>query len=299
MRPRPHYTPRVQLITRAQHPAVALETTLLAHGVPRDAALPLHHELSTIIRSHGAAPALTGLVRGAPTIGMTDSELAELLNTPGLPKANTANLGILMHWGASAATTVSSTMELAAAAGIRLFATGGIGGIHEGLGCNLDISSDLTAFTRFPIAVVCSGVKAILDVHSTREALETLGIPVIGYRTDAFPAFYLRDTPDQVDARFDDIPSLAAFLRAELSRARRGILIANPIPAEHAISPQDWESWLEQAEDRAESASIRGRAVTPFLLAALHDISAGRTLRANIELVKSNASLAAQLAFAL
>ncbi len=286
-------------VNRATQPAVALETTLLAHGVPADAALPLHDELCGLVRAHGAHPALVGVVKGVPTVGMTRDELGTLLDTPGLPKANSANLGVLMHWGASAATTVSATMELAASAGVRVFATGGIGGVHPDLACQLDVSSDLGAFTRFPVAVVSSGVKAILDVEGTREALETLGVPVIGCKTDAFPAFYLRESRASVDARIDDIDELARFVRVELDRSGRGVLIANPIPAAHAIDPGEWEAWLDEAEDRAEEAGVIGRDVTPYLLATLHEVSGGRTLRANIELVKSNTILAAQLASAM
>jgi pseudouridine-5'-phosphate glycosidase len=195
-----------------------------------------------------------------------------------------------------AATTVSATMELAAAVGVRVFATGGLGGVHQDLACNLDVSSDLAAFTRFPVAVVASGVKAILDVEGTREALETLGVPVIGYRTDAFPAFYLRASAARVDARFDDAAELARFVSAELARTGRGVLVCNPIPETEEIPRADWDAWLEQAEDEAEHAGVRGREVTPFMLSRLHRLSGGRTLRANLALVKDNAALAATIA---
>jgi pseudouridine-5'-phosphate glycosidase len=190
-------------------------------------------------------------------------------------------------------------MELAARAGLSVFATGGLGGVHMGYGQRLDISADLAAFTRFPVAVVTSGVKSILDVVSTREALETLGVCVVGFRTDRFPAFYLRESEAGVDARFDDERELAAFLKAELARAGRGVVVANPIPAEHELPRDLWQAWLAQAVSDTAELAASGRDVTPALLGRLHALSGGRTLAANIELVKSNARLAARLAAAM
>ncbi len=282
------------LINRAGDRAVALETTLVAHGVPAGEGLPLSRKLNSIICEEGAEPALVGVLHGMPIIGMTDQELGELLNEPSVLKTNTANLGVAIHRGISAATTVSATMELAAAASVRMFATGGIGGVHRGFSERLDISSDLTALTRFPVAVVASGVKSILDVVSTREALETLGVPVIGYQTDEFPAFYLRTSGAEVDARFDDADELAGFIASELTRTGRGVLIVNPIPVQDEIAGSDWRRWLDEAQVRA--SAVPGRDATPALLAALHQVSGGATLRANIALVESNARLAARLA---
>jgi pseudouridine-5'-phosphate glycosidase len=199
-------------------------------------------------------------------------------------------------------------MELAARAGVALFATGGVGGVHPPP-AHYDVSADLTAFTRFPVAVVASGVKSILDLPATREHLETLGVCVVGFHTDDFPAFYLRCSPDappgaiRVDERFDDEAELAAFLRFELARANRGVLVCNPIPSEHEIDPADWKRWLTQAQARVTDAQSPGvppaRQATPALLAALHQISDGATLRANLALVESNAALAARLAVAM
>jgi pseudouridine-5'-phosphate glycosidase len=285
------------LLSRAGPKAVALETTLLLHGVPKDQSAPLARELCEIIKSRGVEPALIGVVGGQPIVGLNDVELQTLLDAPKVPKANTANLGLLLHQGSHAATTVSTTMELAAAAGIRLFATGGIGGVHRGYADHLDISADLAALTRFPVAVVASGVKSILDVTATRELLEALGVPVVGFRTTAFPAFYLRQTdpPIALDATFDEVEPLAAFAAAELARTKRGILICNPIPAASELRRQDWDHWLAAATDRARAQSLTGRDLTPFLLSQLHQLSAGATLRANLDLVRSNAHLAADL----
>jgi len=289
----------IPLVDRVRHPAVALETTLLAHGLPRDRALGVFDALCKDVTDAGAHPALIGILRGAPIVGMTRKELLELMADPACPKVNTANLGAILHRKASGATTVSTTMELAAQAGVRIFATGGIGGVHKGFAHHLDISSDLAALARFPIAVVGAGVKSILDVEATREALETLGIPVIGFQTDRFPAFYLRESQGGagVDARFDDAADLGRLVRAELERTGRGMLIANPIPEESAIAPDQFRRWIDQAEQ--ESSGATGRSATPAILSALHRISDGATIEANIALVRSNTRLAARIAAAM
>lgn len=286
----------MQIVNRSRMNSVALETTLLIHGVPADSSRDLALELARIVDAQGAHPALVGVVDGKPTIGMDDEELNALLSAEDVPKANTGNLGVFLKRGSHAATTVSTTMELAQAAGVRVFATGGLGGVHTGYGEHWDVSADLAAFTRYPVAVVTSGVKSILDVVSTREALETLGIPVVGYRTDSFPAFYLPQSEAGVDARFDDADELADFIRFELARTSRGIVVANPIPDEHALNPNQWSKWLKQATRDAAKSGAAGRDWTPAVLGAVHELSGGATLRANIELVKSNACLAGKIA---
>ena len=285
----------MRLSKRVTSRAVALETTLLVHGVPTDSSLGIASELDEIVRGEGSTPALVGVVDGVAVAGMDRDELSAMLQAESVEKVNTANLGLALHRGRSAATTVSSTMEIASFAGLRVFATGGIGGVHHGYGEQLDISADLLAFTRFPIAVVTSGVKSILDVVSTREALESLGVTVVGFGTDTFPAFYLRDGGCGVDVRFDDAGELADFMRWELPRTGRGIVIANPIPQKHEIDRADWSAWLSEATARAEASGATGRGVTPAVLAGLHEVSGGRTLSANIELVKSNARVAAMV----
>jgi len=278
--------------------SVALETTLLAHGVPRASAMDLHRELCEIVTAAGAHPAPIGVLSGEPVVGMTPEELEVLLAEPDPPKLNTSNLGLALARGWTGGTTVSATAELAAAAGVAWFATGGLGGVHRGYGERLDISSDLLALTRFPVAVVASGVKSLLDVESTREALETLGVPVVGFGTDAFPAFYRRDSGAGVDARFDDEAELAAFCIAETCRTGRGVLVCNPIPEADEAPEGEWNLWLAEAEKRAAAAGATGRGVTPAVLAALHEVSGGRTLAANLALVKANAALAGRLAAA-
>lgn len=275
---------------------LALESTILTHGVPRAEALPLARELASIALEHGAQPVIFGLIDGQGDQGLDDARLQRLLQQPSgrVKKLNTSLLGAAKAQGFAGATTVSTTMELAAARGIRVFSTGGLGGVHHHLEQRLDISADLAAFTRFPVAVVTSGCKSLLHVINTREVLETLGVPVIGFGTDRFPAFYLRDGGCDVDARFDDVQSLAAYVRHELARTSRGVVIASPIPAEAEISQEDWTRWFSLAQQEAQAST--GRDVTPALLASLHAISQGKTLAANLALIKNNVRLGAKLA---
>lgn len=287
----------MELVNRALAGDVGLETALPVHGVPRERATDICDALAAAVESGGSRAAFIGVLAGRPIVGLTRDELQTLLDAPLVAKANTANLGILVQRGVHGATTVSTTMELAAAAGLRVVATGGLGGVHRGYADRLDISADLAAFTRFPVAVVTSGVKSLLDVESTREAFETLGIPVVGFRTDAFPAFYLRGSDARVDARFDDAGELAAFLRNEITRTGRGIVVANPVPHDAAVDHQDWDRWLALATASASRAT--GRDITPAILAKVHELSGGRTLEANIALAVSNARLAGQLSHAI
>ena len=287
----------MKITDRSKPNSVALETTLPALGLPPGEGLPFSVELNGIIRDEGAEPCAIGVLGGTPIAGMTDEELGDMLDGRPVEKANTANLGALIHRKADAATTVSTTMEVAASVGVRTFATGGIGGVHRGFGEHLDISADLCALARFPVAVVASGTKSLLDVTATREALESLGVPCVGFRADRFPAFYLRANPDAdslLDARFDDEAELADFIAFELARTGRGVLVCNPIPETDEIARADWDAWLAQAEARA--AGSAGRDITPRILGALHEVSDGATLKANLALVRSNARLAGQIA---
>lgn len=288
---------------------VALETTLLVHGVPRGEGLPLAKRLSKAVGRHGGEAAVAGVLRGEPIVGMSEPQLRAMMDeheqneaSGGVCKVNSANLGLVMHRRQSGATTVSATVELAARAGVSLFATGGLGGVHKGFsegGSALDISADLMAVAKWPVGVVCSGVKSLLDVEATREMLETLGVPVVGYRCDRFPAFYLRESAARLDERFDDAADLAAFVRRELARrggAGGGVVICNPVPEPDEIDEHQWAAWLRQAEESAEKAGVTGRGVTPHVLAALHLVSHGATLRTNLALAESNAALAGELA---
>lgn len=293
MSPQPHAP---GLVRRASPHSVGVETTVLVHGVPRASARVLARELSEAARSAGSEAAFIGVVAGTPTVGLTDAELDALLSADDVPKANTANLGWLMHQGRHAATTVSTTLELAAWAGLSVCATGGLGGVHRHLVERVDISADLGALARHPVALVTSGCKSILDVESTRELLETLGVPVIGYRTDRFPAFYRRESGAGVDARIDDVPTIVSLLRQELARTGRGVVVANPIPAEAEVPEADLAAWLAEAEAGARRAGATGRQVTPELLGQLHRASGQATLRANVALIRSNVALAGEIA---
>lgn len=291
---------------------VALETTLLLHGVPTSESLALFRRLSKVVEAHGGVPSLVGVVDGRARADLTEADLAHLLEVfarepSRVPKTNLSNLSAVLFRKGHAATTVSTTMQIASGAGISVFATGGLGGVHPPIAVaqgsaasSFDISADLQALTRFPVCVVASGVKSILDVPATREVLETLGVPVIGYQTSDFPAFYLRRHPEShvnaCDARFDDARELADFVRFELARTNRGVLVCNPIPAEHEIAPDRWRTWLAEARASIAAGEGSGRDATPALLGALHRVSGGATLRANIELVASNAALAGQIA---
>jgi len=293
----------VSIRNRANPREGALETTLRARGVPRAAAPGRARDLDREIRagSGGAArAAVVAVIEGRPTVGVTDDELARLLAPDADPlKTNTPNLSVAIHRGLDAATTVSTTLELAAGAGLRVFASGGLGGVHRDFARRPDVSCDLAALTRFPVALIASGVKSLLDVEATREALETLGVPVVGYRCDRFPAFYLRASDADLDARFDDPADLAAFAASHIARTGRGLLIANPVPDEHAIDPADWQRWLDEALRRTDARRVTGRDTTPAVLAELHEISRGATLRTNLALAIANARLAGELAAAM
>lgn len=286
----------MQIVNRASIYDVALETTLLVHGVPGERSKPLYADLVETLSEHRINAALVGIVDGAPVVGMTGDEFDTLLGFEDLPKVNSSNLGVHAYFKRSGATTVSATMELAHHAGVAIFATGGIGGVHKKYGTNLDVSSDLTALARFPVAVISSGVKSILDVRATREALETLGVPVVGFRTDVFPAFYTRSSDAGVDARFDDAAELAEFVEFERGRTGRGVLIANPIPEEHEIEAETFNEWNRRVLEEIETRGTHGRAITPTMLRLHHEFSGGKTLSANIALMKSNADLAGRLA---
>ncbi len=290
----------MKVASRVIAPVVALETTLLLHGVPKEASLQMARDLASDVMAGGAKPALIGVVAGEAIAGLRDDELDVLLAAAKVPKANTSNLGVLLARKSHAATTVSTTMEIAAAAGIRVFATGGLGGVHQGWTQYLDVSADLMAFTRFPVAVVTSGCKSILDVIATRELLETLGVPVVGFRTDRFPAFYQRESAAGVDARFDDIDELARFVSLELARTGRGVVVANPIPVADELPAAEFAGWLAAAQKVVSNAGgAGGRDATPAVLGQLHALSGGATLRANVALVRNNARVAGQLAAAM
>ncbi len=290
--------PEVAAALRAGRPVVALESTLIAHGLPRPLNLETARRAEAAVRQEGAVPATIAVLRGVPTVGLTDAELQELAGAEGVLKASSRDLAAAVAQKRTAATTVAATMRLADRAGIRVFATGGIGGVHRGAAETWDVSADLGELARTPVAVVCAGAKSILDLPRTLEVLETLSVPVVGYGTDEFPAFYVRSSGLPVAARVDSPAAAADLLAARWALGGAGVVLARPLEAEAALAPEEFEIALAVAERQAVAAGVRGPALTPFLLARLAEISAGRTLRANQALIVANAALAAQVAIA-
>jgi pseudouridine-5'-phosphate glycosidase len=279
---------------------VALETTLVTHGLPRPEGLNVAAELEEAVRRGGAVPATIGVLDGRLRVGLTKTELERLAAARGVAKLNLSNLASHLATGAPGSTTVAATMAAAHAAGIEVLATGGIGGVHREAGRTGDVSGDLTALAHFPVAVVCSGAKAVLDLPRTLEALETLGVPVYGLGTDRFPAFYRRDSGLPVDHRFDTARELAAAVRAHFDLGLgSGIVVANPVPAEDEMPAALYESSLEAALADAARRAVRGRDLTPFLLERLRALTEGASVFSNRALLRANAAAAAALAVAL
>jgi len=290
--------PRVTAAQRAGRAIVALESTLIAHGLPWPMNLETARAAEAAVRDEGAEPATIGVWRGRPTVGLSDAQIEELASAKDVLKAGRRDLAVAVTQGRTAATTVSATMFLAHRAGIRLFATGGIGGAHRGTAHEWDISADLMELARTPVAVVCAGAKSILDVRRTLEILETQGVPIVGYGTDDFPAFYVHSSGEPVSARVDSPEQAAALLHAHWSLAGAGVVVCQPVAAELALALDEFENALARAEELAAAAGLRGKELTPFLLARLAELTGGKTLEANRDLVVANARLAAKIACA-
>jgi pseudouridine-5'-phosphate glycosidase len=292
--------PEVRDALAERRAVVALESTIITHGMPRPANLEMAHAVEAIIRSEGAVPATIVVSGGAIRVGLSDVELERLASAKDATKASRRDLAALLARKAMGGTTVAATMIAAARAGIAVFATGGIGGVHRGAEETFDISADLIELGRTPVAVVCAGAKSILDIAKTLEVLETQGIPVLGYRTDDFPAFFARTSGHRVDHRFDSPRDLAEVIHAQRWLGlQTGILIANPIPENDALPADEMEATVAAACREAEAAGVSRKALTPFLLDRINAMSGGRSLAANIALVKNNAQLAARIAVEL
>jgi pseudouridylate synthase len=279
-------------------PVVALESTLIAHGLPRGRNLEVARELESVVRSEGALPATIAVVAGEARIGLDAGALEELALGGGFAKAGLRDLAPVMAGGGSAATTVASTSYLAARAGIRVFATGGLGGVHREARESWDESADLTTLAATGVTIVCAGVKSILDVRATLERLETLNVCVVGYRTDRFPGFYLADSGHPVPWRVDTPEEVADVMRmqAALGLEDRAIVVANPLPADEQVDPALHDRVLAEALEAAAAEGVRGAATTPFLLDRFHRETGGATLEANVALVRRNSALAARIA---
>lgn len=287
---------------RAQHiPLVALESTLIAHGLPWPQNLTLAHELEALIRAEGAMPATIALHKGKICIGLEPDEL-EILAHPhtDVAKVSRRDMAPILARGSWGATTVAATLICAAKAGIRIFATGGIGGVHRGGEQDLDISADIPELAQQPVAVVCAGAKSILDLPKTLEALETAGIPLIGYQTKEFPSFFTRNSGLALEHWAQTPNEIAAVLSMQDTLGLgHSLLICNPVPEAEALSKDQETRWIDRALAEAHAQGINGKATTPFLLKRVAELSNGKTLKANLALVKSNARLAAQIQMCL
>ena len=294
------YSAEVAAAKAAGTPVVALESTIITHGMPYPGNLEMAESVESIIRAEGAVPATIAVIKGKLHVGLDRDELHALAQTTDAMKLSRADLAFAMSEGRTGATTVAATMIAAARAGIHVFATGGIGGVHRKAEESFDISADLEELARTPVIVVCAGAKAILDVPKTLEVLETKGVPVVTVGQDAFPAFWSRSSALKSPLRLDTADRIAAFQHMrEAMGIAGGMLIGNPVPEKNEIPSAEMEGYIATALARAEEKDIAGKAVTPFLLGSIFEITEGRSLTTNIALVENNARLAAKIAVAL
>lgn len=295
MPPQLFFSPEVADAIERRQPLVALESTVIAHGLPRPHNLNLAQRMESIVRECGATPATIAILNGQIKVGLTADELNYLANADGVIKVSRRDFPIVATRKQDGATTVAGTMIVAAWAGINVFATGGIGGVHHGDGS--DISADLPELSRTSVAVVCAGAKSILDLPATLEWLETAGVPVIGYQTDEFPAFYSRSSGLKLEARADSAREAAQMIKTKWQMGLEGgVLIVNPIPEKDSLDRKKIDKAIAKALLAAKTQGIRGKAVTPFLLSDLSKATHGESLKANIALLENNARVAAMIA---
>ena len=293
------YSAEVSAAIAAGKPLVALESTIISHGLPRPSNLAVAIECEKIVREHGAVPATIALLDGVVHVGLEIKELEAIANRDDISKASVRDLAIIVASRKSAATTVAATAHIAAIAGIKVFATGGLGGVHRGANESFDESADLTALSQLDMTVVCAGVKSILDVHATLERLETLAIGLVGYKTNRFPGFYLTDSGFDLEHRVDNVDEIAAIIKARTSIGTqfKALIVANAVKNEMEKNRHD--QFLATGLAKAAHDGIDGKAVTPFLLEHFHTASEGESLAINTEIIKSNCALAAEIAVAL
>ncbi|MER7589136.1 pseudouridine-5'-phosphate glycosidase [Micromonospora sp. NPDC127501] len=294
------YGTEVAEALRDGRPVVALESTIVSHGLPRPDNLRVAREIEQTVRDAGAVPATIGMIAGELVVGLDDAQLTRLATVDGVTKLSVRDLAVAAATGADGATTVAATSAVAAAAGIGVFATGGLGGVHREAAHTFDESADLVTLAQTPIAVVCAGVKSILDVGATLERLETLGVAVVGYRTRRFPGFYLTDAGFDLDWSVDSPEQVAAVLAARDEHAVHtgGLLIANPLPVDEQLDPELHDRTLTEGLALLERDGITGKAVTPYLLAHFHSATEGASLAVNVRIILRNADLAARIAVA-
>lgn len=282
---------------KENRPVVALESTIISHGMPYPRNVETALEVERIIREHGAVPCTIGIIDGEGVVGMTPEEIEEFGKRKGIAKVSRRDLPIIMaekKWGA---TTVATTMILAAAAGIEVFVTGGIGGVHRGAQQTFDISADLQELAKTNVTVVSAGAKAILDLPLTMEVLETLGVPVLGYQTEELPAFYTRKSGLKVDYAIKDTKDAAKIIKAKRNlKLDGGVLITNPIPEEYSMDPEVINKAIDEAVKEMDAQGIKGKDCTPYLLAKIAEITGGSSLDSNIQLVYNNAAVGAEIA---
>ena len=286
----------VQAALQAQRPVVALESTVIAHGLPYPGNIEVALAMESAIRAEGATPATTGIHDGKIVIGLSRGDIERLGTAQHVLKVSRRDLAVALATGQLGATTVAGTMLCASMAGIRFFATGGIGGVHRGAQTSMDISADLTELARTPVLVVCAGAKSILDLDLTLEYLETQGVPVLGWQTDEFPAFYVRSSGRRLHHRVDDVETMAAIARAQWDCHLQGLVVGCPIPEAYAMAAQPLEAATEEALQLAQKEGIRGPATTPFLLAHVVRATRGESVEANKALLVNNAVWAARFA---
>ena len=293
------FSPEVEKALKSDAPLVALESTIISHGLPRPTNLEVARDVERIVRENGATPATIALIDGEAHIGLTDEQLIAIANRDDVIKASTRDLAIAEAKKLSAATTVAATAHLAAQAGIKVFATGGLGGVHRGANESFDESADLTALSQLDMTVVCAGVKSILDVAATLERLETYAIGVVGYKTKRFPGFYLTDSGFELEYQVNTPAEIAAIMKARynMGTQQNSLIVANPV-----VNQMDkvlHDRLLEGGLKSATANNIHGKETTPFLLEYFHTESKGESLRVNIDIIKGNSALAAQIAAAL
>ncbi len=294
-----HYSKEVAAALKSGAPLVALESTIISHGLPRPSNLSVAIEVEEIVRAHGAVPATIAILDGVIHVGLESDQLVAIANRDDIAKASIRDLAMISAGKTSAATTVAATSHIAQLAGITVFATGGLGGVHRGANESFDESADLGALGKLDIAIVCAGVKSILDVGATLERLESLSIGLVGYKTNAFPGFYLTDSGFTLEHRVESASEIAAIIKArrELGTDSTSLVIANPVKVEMDRTRHD--AILKSGLAGAAAQGITGKAVTPFLLEHFHTASEGESLKVNIEIIKSNSALAADIAVAL
>ncbi|MEY4283039.1 MAG: hypothetical protein RL467_595 [Actinomycetota bacterium] len=293
------YSAEVSAAIAAGKPLVALESTIISHGLPRPSNLAVAIECEKIVREHGAVPATIALLDGVVHVGLEIKELEAIANRDDISKASVRDLAIIVASRKSAATTVAATAHIAAIAGIKVFATGGLGGVHRGANESFDESADLTALSQLDMTIVCAGVKSILDVHATLERLETLAIGLVGYKTNRFPGFYLTDSGYALEHRVDSPTEIAAIIKARISIGTqfKALIVANPVAVQ--MPKERHDQILATGLAKAAHDGIDGKAVTPYLLEHFHTASNGESLAINTEIIKSNCALAAEIAVAL